>query len=204
MVPREFSYFQCSKTESIFISRKTSPPQHPPIIFQGFVLDTVPKHKHLGITLRSDLRWNDHISEVIMKSSKLINIMKSLKYILDWRTLETVYTSFIRPILEYASPVWSGCTEADAKRLEDIQLQAARIVTGAMYGTSIDKLYEEVGWQSLVQHRESAKLTLCPWLFMLYYYYPSRTIIQYSTTFLISVISKLEQTYSIILSILQL
>ena len=86
--------------------------------------------------------------------------MKGLKYILDRQTLETIYISFIRPVLEYASPVWSGCTELDANKLEDVQLSAARIVTGAMYGTSIEKLNEEVGWQSLAKRREATKLSL--------------------------------------------
>ena len=152
--------FNAQKTESMLISRKTKSPNHPAILFQGHVLDDVSKHKHLGVTLRSDLRWNDHISEIVTKSSKLINIMKTLQFSLDRQTLETIYISFIRPILEYASPVWSGCTESDAKRLEDIQTNAARIVTGAMYGTSIEKLYEEVGWQTLAKRRELAKLTL--------------------------------------------
>ena len=56
--------------------------------------------------------------------------------------------------------MWSGCTEADALKLEDVQITAARIVTGAMHGTNINKLYEETGWHTLAKRRESAKLTL--------------------------------------------
>ena len=41
-----------------------------------------------------------------------------------------LYTSFIRPQLEYASDVWGGCFSSDCERLEKIQLIAARIVSG--------------------------------------------------------------------------
>ena len=152
--------FNALKTDSMLISRKSNPPSHPPILFQGHILQDVAHHKHLGVTIRSDLRWSDHITDISNKSSKLINIMKSLKFTLDRKTLETIYTSFIRPILEYGSQVWSGCTVQDEEKLECIQLNAARIVTGAMHGTSTAKIYEETGWLTLSKRREISKLTL--------------------------------------------
>ena len=152
--------FNALKTDSMLISRKNNPPNHPPILFQGHTLQDVAQHKHLGVTLRSDLRWTDHILDISNKSTKLINIMKSLKFTLDRKTLETIYTSFIRPILEYGSQVWSGCTAQDEDKLESIQLNAARIVTGAMHGTSNAKLYEETGWLTLTKRREISNLTL--------------------------------------------
>ena len=81
-----------------------------------------------------------------------------MQYSLNRETLEVIYTSFIRPLLEYASVVWDGCAQSDYDSLEKIQLAAARIVTGAMIGTSTSKLYEEVGWQTLAKRREKAKL----------------------------------------------
>ena len=48
----------------------------------------------------------------------------------------------------------------DADKLEGVQLTAARIVTGAMPGTSNAKLYEELGWQTLASRRENAKLIM--------------------------------------------
>ena len=151
--------FNALKTDSMLISRRAQTPTHPPILFQGHVLQDVAQHKHLGVTLRSDLRWSDHIADISTKSTKLINIMKSLKFTLDRKTLDTIYTSFIRPILEYGSLVWSGCTAQDEDKLESIQLNAARIVTGAMHGTSNAKLYEETGWLTLAKRREISNLT---------------------------------------------
>ena len=152
--------FNAVKTDSMLITRKTTPTNHPPILFQDHTLQDVSHHKHLGITLRSDLRWTDHIHEITNKSLKLVNIMKSLKFILDRQSLETIYFSFVRPILEYGSPVWSGCTVFNEELLEGVQLSAARIVTGAMHGTSNAKLYEETGWYTLARRRETTNLTL--------------------------------------------
>ena len=152
--------FNALKTDSMLISRKKNSPDHPPLIFQGHTLENVNSHKHLGITLRSDLKWTDHISSIINKSEKLLNIMKGLTYRLDRLTLESMYISFIRPILEYGGPIWDGCTVVDTEKLEKVQLAAARIVTGAFAGTANAKLYEELGWQTLAKRREKAKLIM--------------------------------------------
>ena len=48
----------------------------------------------------------------------------------------------------------------DTEMLEDVQLNVARIVTGAMHCKSISKLYEETGWQTLAKRRGTSKLIL--------------------------------------------
>ena len=58
----------------------------------------------------------------------------------------------MRPILEYRSPMWSGCTVFNEDLLESVQLSAARIVTGAIHGSSNAKRYEETGWYTLTKH----------------------------------------------------
>ena len=68
-----------------------------------------------------------------LKPPNKLNIMKTLQYRLDWETLEVIYTSFGRSILEYDNVVWEGCAQADETLMEDLQL------TG--------QLTEAVSWQ---------------------------------------------------------
>jgi hypothetical protein len=49
---------------------------------------------------------------------------------IDPQALSNMYLTFIRPVLEYACEVWHGCYERDIEKLEKIQLEATRIVTG--------------------------------------------------------------------------
>ena len=152
--------FNALKTDTMLISLKRQPPDHPPLVFQGHQLANVPQHKHLGLVLKSDLKWNEHIKEIVSKASKQLNIMKNLQYRLDRETLEVIYTSFIRPLLEYGNVVWDNCAQTDEKLLEDLQLTAARIVSGAMRTTPNEKLYEETGWETLAKRRERSKLII--------------------------------------------
>ena len=83
-----------------------------------------------------------------------------LKFQLDRKSLQTIYISFIRPLLEYADVVWDNCTQQEAKDLEKNRNEAARIVTGATKLASIQSLLSDTGWASLTLRRENYKLVL--------------------------------------------
>ena len=117
----------------------------------------VESHKHLGLTKSDKLKWTEHVNIVAVKANKRVDIMARLKYILDRRSLEQVYVAFVRPIMEYASIVWTNCTMHDADLLESIQKRAARIVSGAIRGTPTHILYTELGWETLSKRRERNK-----------------------------------------------
>lgn len=84
-----------------------------------------------------------------------MNLMRSLKF-----TLQKIYFTFIRPILEYAAIVWDNCTQQQSYSLEKIQLKAGRIVSGATKQVEIDKLYAELGWLKISERRSLEKLYL--------------------------------------------
>ena len=55
--------------------------------------------------------------------------MRQLKYKLDRKSLETIYTAFICPFLEYGDVIWDNSAKNE-KRGRKMQLEAARIATG--------------------------------------------------------------------------
>ena len=86
--------------------------------------------------------------------------MRKLKFILDRKSLEIIYTSFISPILEYADVVWDNCTQYEINALEKMQIEATRIATGTTKLVSLDKLYRETGWETLEERSKKHKLCL--------------------------------------------
>ena len=124
------------------------------------VINQETSHKHLGLIFSSDCNWHEHIDYVKTKAWSRINVMRKLKFKLDRKSLETIYFSFIRPLLEYANVVWNNCTQYESNELEKIQNEAARIVTGATKLASLHSLYADTGWESLASRREKHKLIL--------------------------------------------
>ena len=127
------------------------------LTFNGIDLENVESHKHLGLVLTRRLHWSPHITYILNSVSKISDVLKLLKYKLDRKSLETIYFTFIRPKLEYASQVWDNCTKEDCDSLETFQRSLARIVSGARKGTSSQALYDEVGWDTLKERREATK-----------------------------------------------
>ena len=80
--------------------------------------------------------------------------MRWLKYELDRKSLEIIYTIFIRLILEYADVIWDNCSDYEKQELEKIQIEAARIASGATKLISIHNLYNEIGWETLEKKEE--------------------------------------------------
>ena len=70
-----------------------------------------------------------------------------------------MYCVYIRPLLKYASEVWDGCNQIDSDRLEleQVQLNAARIVTTLPIFASLNSLYFEMGWETLSGRRKNKK-----------------------------------------------
>ena len=60
-----------------------------------------------------------------------------------------MYFVYIRPLLEYSDVVWDNCSLESKKLLDAVQVEAARIVTGATKLCSIDRLFKELDWESL-------------------------------------------------------
>ena len=149
-----------SKCESITFSRKLSGQTHPTLHLDGNALREVNSHTHLGLKLTSNFTWNHHIQSIHKKASKMMNLLKSVKYKLHRSTLISLYKSLVRPLMEYADVIWDGCTESEANLLEGIQNESARIVTGAMKGTNRVRLLNELCWEDLKTRRFLHKLSL--------------------------------------------
>ncbi|MEW8191406.1 MAG: reverse transcriptase family protein [Candidatus Thiodiazotropha endolucinida] len=152
--------FNPSKTETLLISRKLNKPLHPPLFMQNHLISEVDSHKHLGLYFSNDCTWHQHINHITVKAWARINIMRKLKFKLDRKSLETIYTAFIRPLIEYGDIIWDNCSQYEKQELDKIQNEAARIATGATRLVSIRALCKEIGWDSLEKRRSNHKLTL--------------------------------------------
>jgi len=148
--------FNPTKTKSVIFSRKHNK-HHPPITFQNSQITDSTAHTHLGLTLKDDASWKQHILNIYEKAYSRLNILRYIKTKVNRKSLIKIYIAFIRPILEYADIVWDNCTQQSKELLESIQLEAARIITGLRSGTSHNKLYNELGWETLSTRRNKHK-----------------------------------------------
>lgn len=146
--------FHANKTESLIITKRRTKSHHPPLRMGNTKIKEVKSHKHLGITFSNDGSWNQHINIINEKAWKRIGSLRKNKFILDRRSLNKLYVTFIRSLLEYGNVLWANCSLENKRLLENVQVEAARIVTGATKLCSIQKLHNDTGWEPL-QNRQN-------------------------------------------------
>ena len=107
------------------------------------------------------LDFNLHIDDKISKANKGIGMIKKLQSELDRKTLINVYKSFIRPHLDYGDIIYDKPNvESFINKLETVQYNAGLAITGAIRGTSKERLYQELGFEYLEKRRWYRRMCL--------------------------------------------
>jgi len=101
-----------------------------PLRIRGNPIDSVDQATLLGLTISTSLKWDAYISSVTQKASRRLYLLIQLKRSgCKIAHLRQVYLTMVRPILEYAAPVWhSGINAEQTDNLERIQRRALRLI----------------------------------------------------------------------------
>ena len=131
------------------------------LTFNGTEVPSVQTHKHLGLTLSTDLRFHEHINNIIQTVNSLLGPLYGVAKLLPRDILDQIYRVYIRPHFDNCDVVYDGnMTITDAARLERLQARIARLVTGALPRTPTDRLLDDLGWERLKTRRNVHKLLL--------------------------------------------
>ena len=134
---------------------------NPSYFLHGQKLAVVKDAKYLGCTLTHNLRWKQHSDQICSKANRTLGFLKRNLRINSQQLKTQAYTSLVRPLVEYASPVWDPYTQETIDQVESVQRRAARYVTNKYdWKKSASDLIETLRWQSLEQRRQDARLTL--------------------------------------------
>ena len=108
-----------------------------------------------------ELNFQEHFENMLNKVNKTIGLLRKLQNTLPRPSLLTIYKSFIRPHLDYGNVMYDQAYNVSfQQKVESIQYNAAVAITEAICGTSKEKLFEELGLESL-QHRRWYRKLCC-------------------------------------------
>jgi len=109
-------------------------PQTPPPEASSF--------KYLGIIIRSDLNWADHVNYTLRKARQALHfIVRILKKGYN-NTKLVAYTALVRPIMEYEAACWDPY-RGQVSAINRVQKTAAKFANNI----------NESGWETLAQCR---------------------------------------------------
>ena len=141
--------------------RKLKNVSHPPLVFNNVNVLSCKSQKHLGILLDGKLTFEEHYETILSKTNRTIGLLRKLQSLLPRAALITIYKAFVRPHLDYGGVLYDKAFNSSFhEKLESIQYNACLTLTGAIRGTSKEKIYLELGLESLQICRWYRKLCL--------------------------------------------
>ena len=131
--------------QEVIFSRKHQKISHPSIYFNNNPIESVSSQKHLGMTLDTKLNFQEHIKSILTKVNKTIGLLRKLQNILSRESLLTIFKSF-----DYGDVIYDeSYNNTFHQKMESIQYNAALAITGAIRDSSREKLYQQLGFESL-------------------------------------------------------
>ncbi len=83
-----------------------------------------------------------------------------MRHVVQSDTLKLMYNAIVVPKFDYADGVYDAASETNKSRLQRLQIQAARLISGTGPSDSRNPLFKELGWLSLENSRLIHKCTM--------------------------------------------
>ena len=94
------------------------------------MLKVVDSEKDLGIDIDNQLTFDNHISRIVKKANAIVGMIRRSFVHLDAEIFKRLFTSIVRPHLEYGAPVWNPHTKKNIDIIENVQRRSSKRIPG--------------------------------------------------------------------------
>ena len=108
--------------------------------------------RDVGVYISDELNWDYQIQEVTSKANKKLGWLSRAFTYKDIHIMKILYCTFVRPLLEFAVPVWSPNFEKQVDILERVQRRATKLIPSIRHFSYDDRL-KAIGIMSLRKRR---------------------------------------------------
>ena len=118
---------------------------HLPLFLAGTKIQEIDTYMHLGTHFSNNMSWAEHIRTITRTAWQRLNMLRVLKFRLKRFSLEKIYTSFIRPLLQYSDSILGDIlNQEEINLVVSVHTEAARIVSRATKLCNIDRLLSDL------------------------------------------------------------
>jgi hypothetical protein len=114
----------------------------------------------LGITLDQNLSFSLHINSVVKSAHARANLILRCFASRDVDCLSRAFVTYVRPLLEYCSPIWSPSSITAINQIEAVQRRFSKRLSDLGQSSYFTRL-AVLGWCTLETRRIHADLVLC-------------------------------------------
>ena len=149
-----------TKCSVMHLSTKRSITADPEYIIDGQLLPAVSQCTDLGVSYDLHLSFASHIDKIISKASNRAKCILKCFTTRDGLLLKKAFCTFVRPLLEYCSVIWSPHYKKDINRIERVQRSFTKSIGNLRVCTYKERLLN-LGLDSLQCRRLKADLIMC-------------------------------------------
>lgn len=151
------------KTKSMIISQRKSIASNNLNLKIGNIdiVEQVQSYRYLGLTLQSNLSWNEHVSSISKKISGLCGVIRRLGNRVNSRTLLSIYYACVHSHLSYLSEIWGpSLNSREYRSLQILQNKVIRKIfyrdysTGAMHTLEIFEKYKIPSFKQIFERNQ--------------------------------------------------
>ena len=105
------------------------------LILNSQVLEQVSEHRHLGVILddqlKWQLKWQAHINSIINAVAKNVYLLSRLRHFCKSEDCNTFFHAHIMSRINYVSNVWDRCSDVHLKKLKAVHKRAVKVLCAA-------------------------------------------------------------------------
>jgi len=143
-----------SKSQAVFFSlRRTQTPQ--PVKFDNEPIGWKSSVKYLGVILDKKLNWWPHISAKLQQAYQRLGVLYPIlnrKSTISKKCSLIIYKQVLRPLILYASPIWSCCANSHLNKIQIFQNKILRIITDAPWFVRNKALHKDLNIPTIDEH----------------------------------------------------
>ena len=113
--------------------------------------------RDLGIMISNSGKSEKQVNAAVNKANRILGMCVKTFENFDQVIGKTVYTTFVRPHLEFAAPAWSPHLVRDIQAIEKVQRRALRSISGLRHLSYKDRL-QETKLSTLYERRQRGDL----------------------------------------------
>ena len=137
-----------TKSEALLLSKQRFIGPLLPLKYGEKFIELKSSCKCLGVTIDSNLSWQEHTKSLLKSFNKKIAVLRRIKF-LPSSILQTIYFRTVLPSVLYGILVWGSCSPALMDDLERAHIRASKLIFKLSRNSNADQLNKLKGWNNL-------------------------------------------------------
>ena len=127
----------------IFSNKNSKEPDRSCVLIDGNLIERVGNYKYLGIIIDNKLIFRDHCEYLKSKLSRVLGILKYLRF-LPRRILLLLYNTLAYPLFLYGILIWGSAATYHIQPLSIIQKKMIRVITSSDWLAHTSPLFKKL------------------------------------------------------------